>query len=77
MLCCVVCVGPQARSLTNNGNALAQMAAQAVMEAALDKGSNDNITVVAMLLDWGSEYDEDDVGVGEAAAAAAAGGGPQ
>ena len=29
------------------------------MEAALSKGSTDNITVVAMLLDWGSQYEED------------------
>jgi serine/threonine protein phosphatase PrpC len=49
----------QARNCTNNGNVLAKAAAQAVMEAALHKGSTDNITVVAMLMDWGCEYDED------------------
>jgi serine/threonine protein phosphatase PrpC len=42
----------QARQRTNVGNALAKAAAKAVMEEALAKGSKDNITVVAMLLDW-------------------------
>jgi serine/threonine protein phosphatase PrpC len=50
----------QARGRTNNGNALAKAAAKAVMESALAKGSTDNITVVAMLLDWGSHYDDDE-----------------
>lgn len=48
----------QARSRTNNGNALAKAAAKAVMEQALSKGSKDNITVVAMLLDWGNQYED-------------------
>eukprot|EP00879_Flechtneria_rotunda_P031399 GHRR01034299.1.p1 GENE.GHRR01034299.1~~GHRR01034299.1.p1 ORF type:complete len:295 (+),score=119.68 GHRR01034299.1:289-1173(+) len=41
---------------TNDGEALAKSAARAVMNAALHRGSQDNITVVAMLLDWGGEY---------------------
>lgn len=63
-VCCLLFA--QARSLTNNGNMLAKAAARAVMEAAVSKGSTDNITVVAMLLDWGSQFDDD-----SAAAAAA------
>lgn len=49
----------QARSRTNVGSALAKAAAEAVMHAAMQKGSNDNITVVAMLLDWGSQFEDD------------------
>jgi len=49
----------QARSCTNVGSALARAAAKAVMDAAVQKGSNDNITVVAMLLDWGSQFEDD------------------
>jgi serine/threonine protein phosphatase PrpC len=49
----------QARSRTNNGNVLAQAAAKAVMDEALGKGSKDNITVVAMLLDWGNQFEDD------------------
>lgn len=49
----------QARSRTNNGNVLAKAAATAVMDEALSQGSKDNITVVAMLLDWGSQFEDD------------------
>jgi hypothetical protein len=38
---------------------LAKAAAKAVMDAALSKGSQDHITVVAMLLDWGSQFEDD------------------
>jgi hypothetical protein len=30
-----------------------------IMNAAMEAGSHDNITVVAMLLDWGGEYATD------------------
>jgi hypothetical protein len=30
-----------------------------VVDTALAKGSRDNITVVAMLLDWDSQYDDE------------------
>lgn len=49
----------QTQQLTNNGQALAKAAANAVMSAALEGGSKDNITVVTILLDWDCEYSTD------------------
>lgn len=59
LLLCFSVATTQGRSRTNNGHALASAAAKAVMDAALSKGSRDNITVVAMLLDWGSQFDDE------------------
>lgn len=42
----------EAQRSTLNGTALAQYAASAVVRAALQGGSHDNITTIAMLLDW-------------------------
>ncbi|KAF6260470.1 phosphatase 2C-like domain-containing protein [Scenedesmus sp. NREL 46B-D3] len=49
----------QTRNCTNSGSALAKAAATVIMNAALEAGSHDNITVVAMLLDWGGDYATD------------------
>jgi serine/threonine protein phosphatase PrpC len=57
LCCCCAARAPQAQSSTNDGNALAKAAAAAVMHAAYEAGSGDNITVVAMLLDWGGEFE--------------------
>eukprot|EP00882_Tetradesmus_deserticola_P016861 GHRQ01018036.1.p1 GENE.GHRQ01018036.1~~GHRQ01018036.1.p1 ORF type:complete len:194 (+),score=94.20 GHRQ01018036.1:138-719(+) len=46
----------QTQNRTDSGSALARAAARAVKDAALEAGSRDNITVVAMLLDWGGRY---------------------
>lgn len=54
-----VSLAPQTQLSTNNGQALAKAAANAVMSAALDGGSTDNITVVTILLDWDCEYAAD------------------
>ncbi len=42
----------QARCSTSTGAHLAQAAAQAVVDAALARGSMDNITALAMLYEW-------------------------
>lgn len=42
----------QARHRTDDGQQLAQAAATEVMCAALRSHSGDNVTAVAMLLDW-------------------------
>lgn len=55
--CCLLCM--QTQQSTNNGQALARAAANAIMSAALELGSTDNITVVAILLDWDCEYSID------------------
>jgi serine/threonine protein phosphatase PrpC len=49
----------QTQNCTNSGSALAKAAAMSIMNAAMEAGSHDNITVVAMLLDWGGEYATD------------------
>uniref|UniRef100_A0A383W5L0 PPM-type phosphatase domain-containing protein n=1 Tax=Tetradesmus obliquus TaxID=3088 RepID=A0A383W5L0_TETOB len=49
----------QTQNCTNSGSALAKAAAMAIMTAAMEAGSHDNITVVTMLLDWGGEYATD------------------
>lgn len=46
------CVVLQARDYTDDGQQIAQAAATEVMCAALCSGSTDNVTAVAMLLDW-------------------------
>jgi serine/threonine protein phosphatase PrpC len=46
----------QTQNCTNSGSALAKAAAMSIMNAAMEAGSHDNITVVTMLLDWGGEY---------------------
>lgn len=42
----------QARNRTDDTQQLAQVAATEVMIAALESNSSDNITTVALLLDW-------------------------
>lgn len=56
LLRCACAARLQARERTDNGAELAKAAADAVMAAALDGGSTDNITVVSLLLDWGGEF---------------------
>jgi hypothetical protein len=42
----------KAREFTDDGAALAQAAARAVVEAALAAGSADNVTAAVMAFDW-------------------------
>jgi len=46
----------QNKNYTNSGCALAKAASAAVVNSALAYGSKDNITVLAMLLDWDEEF---------------------
>ena len=51
-----VCHCLQNKNYTNSGCALAKAASAAVVNSALAYGSRDNITVLAMLLDWDEEF---------------------
>jgi hypothetical protein len=45
---------PQAKEFTDSGTVLAGAAARAVAQAALARGSPDNVTAAVMLFDWHS-----------------------